>query len=176
MSTSSIQVTSFPDSIGTKILCFGCDVPCEIQDHTALTLNDEHEDFDDPLTNQKLGNHQVMPPPTLDIGMLENVGIVGTVTFLGRSTAMVWVGWGRLLPKYHQDVDGDTTQQNLGAGMLKQIVIRCCCLHESVLNSGLVCFHIAPSFKSANGSINGVDATENVPRCFCIGTSIIEID
>jgi hypothetical protein len=112
MSTSSLQIASLPVSTSTIILCFGCDVPNDLQE-SASTLNDDNDDFDDPLKIHKLSKHQSVPISTLD---LENVGIVGTITLLGRSTAMVWVGWGRLQDKHHQGTSAVTSKLNLGAG------------------------------------------------------------
>jgi hypothetical protein len=114
MSTSSVQVTAFSKSRGTKILSFGCHVPNDLQH--GPTLSDENLDFDDPLEIKKVNNQLAMPHPLPDIGSIENVGIVGTVTLFGRSTAMVWVGWGRLQKKHSQGASEVITKRSLGAG------------------------------------------------------------
>ena len=116
MSTPSLRITSLPESTGsaTKILCFGCNVPSDVQG-SASTLNDDNDDFDDPLKVHTLSKDQSLPVLSLDV---ENDGIVGTITLLGRSTAMVWVGWGRLQDKHRQETSAVASIPKLGAGNL----------------------------------------------------------
>ena len=111
-----MQVTALPVSSSTKILSFGCNVPRDVQQHyPELFL--ENDDNNDPLKIQKLSNQQaVMLRPLPDVGMIENVGIVGTVTIFGRSTAMVWVGWGRLQKNHSKPASEAITGQSLGSG------------------------------------------------------------
>ena len=119
MSKSSIKVTSCPESGATKIYCFGCHVPSEESSGLDATTqnNNNEEDFDDPLKESELNKPQSLFSPVPDDGILENIGIVGTITILGRSTAMVWVGWGRLHNELqHNSNSVASRQRDLGAG------------------------------------------------------------
>ena len=124
MSTSILQTTLLPESTSTKILCFACKVPSHVQE-SASTLNDENDDFEDPLKSHNMSMHQSLSIPSLD---LENVGIVGTITLLGHSTAMIWVGWGRFQDKDHQGTLSVAARRNLGAGTVFCYVQKLLCL------------------------------------------------
>jgi aminopeptidase C len=116
MSVSTLQVTSIPEISGTKIFSFGCRVPANLQQHDPSLMSDENVDFDDALKIQSMDNKSAKLLQQSDVELIEKNGIVGTVTIFGRSTAMVWVGWGRLHEQHSQDVSEIITQRSLGSG------------------------------------------------------------
>ena len=120
MSESGLQDTSMPENSGTKIFSFGCRIPIDgTQHYSDTSMREEIMDLENPLQIQSKTNHTALPHPQSDIGLKDNVGVVGTVTLLGRSTAMVWVGWGRLQDYRHsQDDLGIVANQSLGSGTL----------------------------------------------------------
>jgi hypothetical protein len=76
----------------TKFISFACPIP---YDESIVVPPANNDDF--LLDNPQLVTRLPIPPAMVNSYGEMAIGIVGTITMLGRTTAMIWWSWGRII-------------------------------------------------------------------------------
>jgi hypothetical protein len=111
----------------TKFISFACPVPYDDESIVVPPANND----DWLLDNPQLVTRLPIPPASVVNSYGEMaIGIVGTITMLGRTTAMIWWSWGRIMvppvstPNLSNDTEltittTTTTTNSSGTGTLQ---------------------------------------------------------
>ena len=87
LNPSAMETSGEHTTTNTEFHSFACNVPLD-------TLASEGED-PSPVTPNILTT-------------AGDVGVVGTITVLGRTTVMIWLGWGKIQEKLNSELEFDT--------------------------------------------------------------------